>query len=184
MKKKITGRVLSAGAIVLGLAAAGCGGAIENAENGWAMLGYTLLAIVLGCAALALAGLGLVVEQRKEPQKIHKVPENTVKKAGGVRMKITIYRNGNDGGLSIEDGESEADVTRVIMQSAVSFVVNSVPSDLNNTQKEEIVRNFAKAAELEMRLALSRNPVTGRFEDKEAAFMEELIKRAMEAKQK
>ena len=100
-------------------------------------------------------------------------------------MKITIYRNGNDGGLSIEDGESEADVTRVIMmQSAVSFVVSSVPSDLNNTQKEEIVRNFAKAAELEMRLALSRNPVTGRFEDKEAAFMEELIKRAMEAKQK
>ena len=38
-------------------------------------------------------------------------------------MKITIYRNGNDGGLSIEDGESAADVTRVIMQSAVSFVV-------------------------------------------------------------
>ena len=66
---------------VLGLAAAGCGGAIENAANGWEMLGYTLLAIVLGCAALALAGLGLVVEQRKEPQKIHKVPENTVKKA-------------------------------------------------------------------------------------------------------
>ena len=93
-------------------------------------------------------------------------------------MKITIYRNGNDGGLSIEDGESAADVTRVIMQSAVSFVVSSVPSDLNNTQKEEIIRNFAKAAELEMRLALSR------FEDKEAAFMEELIKRAMEAKQK
>ena len=31
--------------------------------------------------ALALAGLGLVAEQRKEPQKIHKVPENTVKKA-------------------------------------------------------------------------------------------------------
>lgn len=55
--------------------------AIENAANGWAMLGYTLLAIVLGCAALALAGLGLVAEQRKEPQKIHKVPENTVKKA-------------------------------------------------------------------------------------------------------
>lgn len=51
MKKKITGSVLSAGAIVL------------------------------GCAALALAGLGLVAEQRKEPQKIHKVPENTVKKA-------------------------------------------------------------------------------------------------------
>ena len=81
MKKKITGRVLSAGAIVLGLAAVGCGGAIENAANGWAMLGYTLLAIVLGCAALALAGLGLVAEQRKEPQKIHKVPENTAKKA-------------------------------------------------------------------------------------------------------
>lgn len=99
-------------------------------------------------------------------------------------MKITIYRNGNDCVLSIEDGESEVDVTRVIMQSAVSFVVSSVPSDLNNTQKEEIVRNFAKAAELEMRLALSRNQVTGRFEDKEAAFMEELMKRAMEAKQK
>lgn len=73
MKKKITGSVLSAGAIVLGLAAAGCGGAIETAADGWAMLGYTLLAIVLGCAALALAGLGLVVEQRKEPQKIHEL---------------------------------------------------------------------------------------------------------------
>lgn len=62
MKKKITGNVLSAGAIVLGLAAVGCGGAIENAANGWVMLGYTLLAIVLGCAALALAGLGTAAE--------------------------------------------------------------------------------------------------------------------------
>lgn len=59
-------------------------------------------------------------------------------------MKITIYRNGNDSGLSIEDGESAADVTRVIMQSAVSFVVSSVPSDLNNTQKEEIVRTLQR----------------------------------------
>lgn len=99
-------------------------------------------------------------------------------------MKITIYRNENDCVLSIEDDESEADVTRVIMQSAVSFVVGSVPSDLNNTQKEEIVRNFAKSAELEMRLALSHKPVTGHFEGKEAAFMEELMKRAMEDKQK
>lgn len=99
-------------------------------------------------------------------------------------MKITIYRNGNEGSLSIEDGESAADVTRVIMQSAVSFVVSGVPSDLNNTKKEEIVQNFAKAAELEMRLALIHNPVTGRFEEKEAAFMEELMKRAMEDKQK
>lgn len=104
-------------------------------------------------------------------------------------MKITIYRNGNEGSLSIEDGESAADVTRVIMQSAVSFVVSGVPSDLNNTKKnntkkEEIVQNFAKAAELEMRLALIHNPVTGRFKEKEAAFMEELMKRAMEDKQK
>lgn len=99
-------------------------------------------------------------------------------------MKITIYRNGNEGSLSIEDGESAADVTRVIMQSAVSFVVSGVPSDLNNTKKEEMVQNFAKAAELEMRLALIHNLVTGRFKEKEAAFMEELMKRAMEDKQK
>lgn len=99
-------------------------------------------------------------------------------------MKITIYKNGNDGGLSIEDGESVADVTRVIMQPAVSFVVSSVPSDLNNAQKEETVRTFAKVAELEMRLALSHKTVTGLFEGKEAAFMEELMKRAMEDKQK
>lgn len=99
-------------------------------------------------------------------------------------MKITIYRNGNEGSLSIEDGESAADVTRVIMQSAVNFVVSGVPSDLNNTKKEEIVQNFAKVAELEMRLALIYNPVIGRFEEKEAAFMEELMKRAMEDKQK
>ena len=99
-------------------------------------------------------------------------------------MKITIYRNGNDSGLSIEDGESAADVTRVIMQSAVSFVVSSVPSDLNNAQKEETVWTFAKVAELEMRLALSHKQVTGHFEGKEAAFMEELMKRAMEDKQK
>ena len=82
MKKRITGSVLSAGAIVLGLAAVGCGGGrLRTRPTVGRMLGYTLLAIVLGCAALALAGLGLVVEQRKEPQKIHKVPENTVKKA-------------------------------------------------------------------------------------------------------
>ena len=99
-------------------------------------------------------------------------------------MKITIYRNGNEGSLRIEDGESAADVTRAIMQSAVSFVVSGVPSDLNNTKKKEIVQNFAKAAELEMLLALIHNPVTGRFEEKEAAFMEELMKRAMEDKQK
>ena len=99
-------------------------------------------------------------------------------------MKITIYRNENDCGLSIEDGESAADVTRVIMRSAVSFVVSSVPSDLNNAQKEETVRPFAKIAALEMRLALSHKPVTGLFEGKEAAFMEELMKRAMEDKQK
>ena len=54
---------------------------LPQAAAGPLRTGYTLLAIVLGCAALALAGLGLVVEQRKEPQKIHKVPENTVKKA-------------------------------------------------------------------------------------------------------
>ena len=78
MKKKITGSILSLGAIVLGLAAMACGGAIENAANGWVMLGYTLLAIVLVCVALALAGLGLT-ESRSAGKKIHKAPENTVK---------------------------------------------------------------------------------------------------------
>ena len=81
MKKKITGSVLSLGAIVLGLAAVGCGGAIENAATGWEMLGYTLLAIVLVCVALALAGLGLTENQSAEKgKKIHRAPEKTVKK--------------------------------------------------------------------------------------------------------
>ncbi len=79
MRKKITGSVLSAGAIVLGLAAVGCGGAIENAADGWGMLGYTVLAIVLGGAALALAGLGLT-ESQSAGKKIHKMPEKTVTK--------------------------------------------------------------------------------------------------------
>ena len=54
MKKKITGGVLSAGAIVLGLAAAGCGGAIENAANGWEMLGWAAAALVLLAVAVIL----------------------------------------------------------------------------------------------------------------------------------
>ena len=91
MKKKITGSVLSAGAIVLGLAAAGCGGAIENAANGWAMLGYTLLAIVLGCAALALAGLGDVAGDfggaAEDPQGTGEHGEESrLRQKGGVRM--------------------------------------------------------------------------------------------------
>lgn len=65
----------------MGLAAQGAAGPLRPRPTAGQCWGYTLLAIVLGCAALALAGLGLVVEQRKEPQKIHKVPENTVKKA-------------------------------------------------------------------------------------------------------
>ena len=63
MKKKITGNVLSAGAIVLGLAAAGCGGAIENAANGWAMLGWTMISLALGGVALILAALGISAGQ-------------------------------------------------------------------------------------------------------------------------
>lgn len=93
MKKKITGSVLSAGAIVLGLAAAGCGGAIENAADGWAMLGYTLLAIVLGCAALALAGLGLVVEQgvvNRLQQRNARPGENGTRPGGAVQTKIDV----------------------------------------------------------------------------------------------
>ena len=113
MKKRITGSVLSAGAIVLGLAAVGCGGAIENAANGWAMLGYTLLAIVLGCAALALAGLGLVAEQRKEPQKIHKVPENTV---------TTSHRKQN---LSVACGDSSPN--RGAKKKGVFLLVKTPP---------------------------------------------------------
>ena len=97
MKKKITGSVLSAGAIVLGLAAMGCGGAIENAADGWGMLGYTVLAIVLGGAALALAGLGLTESQsagKAARRKVHKAPEKTV----------TTYHRGQN--LSVACGAS------------------------------------------------------------------------------
>lgn len=152
MKKKITGSVLSAGAIVLGLAAAGCGGAIENAANGWAMLGYTLLAIVLGCAALALAGLGLVEEQRKEPQKIHKVPEN---------MVTTSHRKQN---LSIACGDSSPNRGAFGRASSLNWT-NEVLRERNFMDKTQCVHVF----EITRSRCLScagRNRACGEYEER------------------
>lgn len=59
MKKKILSSTESVAAMVLGLAALGCGGAIENAANGWIMLGWTAAALVLGGVAIVLLGLAV-----------------------------------------------------------------------------------------------------------------------------
>lgn len=67
MKKKILSSTESVAAMVLGLAALGCGGAIENAANGWIMLGWTAAALVLGGVAIVL--LGLAVANCEEEKK-------------------------------------------------------------------------------------------------------------------
>lgn len=82
MRKKLTGSALSAGAILLGVAAVGCGGAIERAPDGWVMLGWTAAALVLMGAALVLAALGIARTQAAEKprRRVHQEPKNTVKK--------------------------------------------------------------------------------------------------------
>lgn len=80
MRKKLTGQALCAGALLLGVAAVGCGGAIESAPDGWVMLGWTVVALVLMGAALVLAALGVERTQETEPprRRVHREPKNTV----------------------------------------------------------------------------------------------------------
>ena len=75
MRKKLTGQALCAGALLLGVAAVGCGGAIESAPDGWVMLGWT-------AAALVLAALGVERTQEAETprRRVHREPKHTVKK--------------------------------------------------------------------------------------------------------
>ena len=89
MRKKLTGQALCAGALLLGVAAVGCGGAIESAPDGWVMLGWTAAALVLMGAALVLMGAALVlaalgVERTQEAEtprrRVHREPKHTVKK--------------------------------------------------------------------------------------------------------
>lgn len=77
MKKKLTTNACYMGALLLFVGAIGCGSAIEMSTNGLAMLGWTLVAVVLGALALVVAAMGLITE-RSEPKKVHKPQKNTV----------------------------------------------------------------------------------------------------------
>lgn len=68
MKKIITTNACYIGSMVLGVGALLCASGVENTSDGWAMLGYTLVSLVLGGLALVLAALGVAAE-RPEPKR-------------------------------------------------------------------------------------------------------------------
>ncbi len=79
MKKKWKANAYYMGAMLLGVAALLCAAGIENSTNGWAMLGWTCAALVMGSGGVVLAALGLVTEQQPDKnQKVHQPPRNTV----------------------------------------------------------------------------------------------------------
>ena len=79
MKKKWKANDYYMGAMLMGVAALLCAAGIENSTNGWAMLGWTCAALVMGSVGVVLAALGLVTEQQPDKnQKMHKAPTGTV----------------------------------------------------------------------------------------------------------
>ena len=77
--KKSKANAYYMGAMLLGVAALLCAAGIENSTNGWAMLGWTCAALVMGSVGVVLAALGLVTEQQQdEGRKVHKAPTGTV----------------------------------------------------------------------------------------------------------
>lgn len=78
--KTVKGTVLYCMSISLAIVALGCGNAIECAANGWAMLGYTFLALAVFFAALILAAIGVSAENERmeqESRKIKRIPHRT-----------------------------------------------------------------------------------------------------------
>lgn len=80
MKKKLTANALYIGAMVLAVGSLGCASGVENSVNGWAALGWTGAALVLGALSIVLAALGVVAEAPKS-QKVHTKQKNTVQAA-------------------------------------------------------------------------------------------------------
>lgn len=77
--KKLKANAYYMGAMLMGVAALLCAAGIENSTNGWAMLGWTCAALVMGSGGVVLAALGLVTEQQPDDgRKVHKAPTGTV----------------------------------------------------------------------------------------------------------
>lgn len=78
--KTVKGTVLFCMSILLAIVALGCGNAIDGAANGWAMLGYTFLALAVFFTALILAAIGASAENERmeqENRKIKRIPHHT-----------------------------------------------------------------------------------------------------------
>lgn len=78
--KTVKGTVLCCMSILLAIVALGCGNAIDSATNGWAMLGYTFLALAVFLVALILAAIGVNAENEymeQENRKIKRIPHHT-----------------------------------------------------------------------------------------------------------
>lgn len=78
--KTIKGTVLCCMSILLAIVALGCGNAIDSATNGWAMLGYTFLALAVFLVALIFAAIGVNAENERmeqENRKIKRIPHHT-----------------------------------------------------------------------------------------------------------
>ena len=71
--KTVKGTVLCCMSILLVIVALGCGNAINGAANGWAMLGYTFLALAVFFTALILAAIGISAENERMEQESRKI---------------------------------------------------------------------------------------------------------------
>lgn len=78
--KTVKGTVLCFASISVAVAALGCGNAINGASNGWGMLGYALLFVLMLFTALMLVATGIRAENERierESRKIKRVAHHT-----------------------------------------------------------------------------------------------------------
>lgn len=78
MKRKIAANALYMGGILALVGAVGCGGGIENAASGWAVLGWCGMGLALMAGAVALWVLGERVEHPQR-RKVHQAPRAAVR---------------------------------------------------------------------------------------------------------
>lgn len=78
--KTAKGGIFLTVSISMALISIGCEGAINNAVDGWAAFGYTLLALVILMLAIVFAALGVDAEneyRERENRKVKRAPTHS-----------------------------------------------------------------------------------------------------------
>lgn len=94
MKRPITTNACYLGSMLLGVGALLCASGIENSTNGWAMLGWTMIALALGGVALILAAWGSL--QGSRPPSAGTAPMAASTAPTPAPMSLTTGRTGGE----------------------------------------------------------------------------------------